>query len=353
MLKPDPVVPPHKQLVSVPDDTVECPICGTPVTPNGLWSHASNTHSADDVRAAMLEVLAAVADDLGHTPTTEDLDAYPRAPSHASYGNWFGSYNDALRAANLEVTRTSHGRDATDAELLEHLRALTDELGHPPSSQYMDQHGRYSATLYKTRWGSWSDALAAADVPTPGYSRAELREHLRDLGDTLCRPPSAPEVNAADGPYHRVYQQEFGSWIEALLAAGFDVEDTRANHGVTDTIHSPGAGGGDAQDTIDYGPGFDDAKKRAVRERDGRECQRCGLDEDTHLAAFDRRLPVHHIEPARTVEDPRERNDMPNLVTVCVACHTKIDTGHAPNPDPGGGQTAQTRLDGFGDEESQ
>ena len=311
MLKPDPVVPPHKQLVSVPDDTVECPICGTPVTPNGLWSHASNAHSDDDVHAAMLEVLAAVADDLGHTPTTEDLDAYPRAPSHASYGNWFGSYNDALRAANLEVTRTSHGRDATDAELLEHLQALTGELGHPPSSQYMDQHGRYSATLYKTRWGSWSDALAAADVPTPGYSRAELREHLRDLGDTLCRPPSAPEVNAADGPYHRVYQQEFGSWIEALLAAGFDVEDTRANHGVTDTIHSPGAGGGDAQDTIDYGPGFDDAKKRAVRERDGRECQRCGLDEDTHLAAFDRRPPVHHIQPARTVADPPEGDAMP------------------------------------------
>lgn len=74
-----------------------------------------------------------------------------------------------------------------------------------------------------------------------------------------------------------------------------------------------------------YGPGWTESKKEAVRERDGHRCQRCGMDSDTHLATYGRKLDVHHIVPAREIDDPEERHSMENLVTLCQSCHPLIE----------------------------
>lgn len=71
----------------------------------------------------------------------------------------------------------------------------------------------------------------------------------------------------------------------------------------------------------DYGEGWNDAKKEAVRERDGYECQSCGLSQQEHCEQFDRKLDVHHITPAGLVSDPEERNSMENLIALCIPCH--------------------------------
>ncbi|WP_208644684.1 helix-turn-helix domain-containing protein [Haloarcula quadrata] len=71
-----------------------------------------------------------------------------------------------------------------------------------------------------------------------------------------------------------------------------------------------------------YGKGWDVEKKERVRERDGRECQHCGRDEQEHIKLFGTKHVVHHIDPARSVADPEERNAMKNLVTLCRGdCH--------------------------------
>lgn len=76
-----------------------------------------------------------------------------------------------------------------------------------------------------------------------------------------------------------------------------------------------------------YGPGFNEAKKKAVRERDGRECVVCGRSEDIHVEKFGRKHHVHHIQKARSFEDgDPAKNDMGNLLTVCIGrCHTKVE----------------------------
>lgn len=70
-----------------------------------------------------------------------------------------------------------------------------------------------------------------------------------------------------------------------------------------------------------YGPGFNKTKKEKVRERDDRECQDCGLSEDEHVERYDEKLHVHHIQKAREVESPEERNAMENLISLCQSCH--------------------------------
>jgi len=71
-----------------------------------------------------------------------------------------------------------------------------------------------------------------------------------------------------------------------------------------------------------YGSGWNENKKERVRERDGRTCQECGRGEAEHIELFGRKHSVHHIEKARTFDDPSERNAMENLITLCCGeCH--------------------------------
>lgn len=85
--------------------------------------------------------------------------------------------------------------------------------------------------------------------------------------------------------------------------------------------------------SFDYGPGWNEEKREAVRERDNRRCQGCGISESSHQDEFGRRLPVHHIAPARTVDDPEERNGMSNLIALCIPCHTKWERMAPLRPD--------------------
>ena len=72
-----------------------------------------------------------------------------------------------------------------------------------------------------------------------------------------------------------------------------------------------------------YGSGWNEAKRREVRERDGYECVDCGTTQDEHKAEQGEKLHVHHLLKARNVDDPEERNAAENLVTLCRDCHRK------------------------------
>jgi hypothetical protein len=61
--------------------------------------------------------------------------------------------------------------------------------------------------------------------------------------------------------------------------------------------------------------------RQKVLERDGHECQFCGVTNDQHERDYDRGLEVHHVVPQRAAgEDRRE-----NLITVCRSCHNTLE----------------------------
>jgi len=75
--------------------------------------------------------------------------------------------------------------------------------------------------------------------------------------------------------------------------------------------------------TIDnYGSSWTEDLRSAVRNRDGKECQRCGVDSDYCQQSLD----VHHITPFRQygLENHVEANQMDNLVSVCRSCHITV-----------------------------
>lgn len=81
-----------------------------------------------------------------------------------------------------------------------------------------------------------------------------------------------------------------------------------------------------------YGPNWNEQRKSAL-ERDGYECQKCGMDIEEHYDEFGASLHVHHIEPRRsiidtsspTVEEFEEANRLENLRTLCKSCHREAE----------------------------
>jgi DEAD/DEAH box helicase domain-containing protein len=77
---------------------------------------------------------------------------------------------------------------------------------------------------------------------------------------------------------------------------------------------------------VDYGPNWS-VQRDAARARDGYRCIHCGASERE-----DRRHDVHHITPFRTFGYVRGVNDLyklanqlENLITLCPACHRRVE----------------------------
>lgn len=64
--------------------------------------------------------------------------------------------------------------------------------------------------------------------------------------------------------------------------------------------------------------------RRHVRSRDGNRCQLCGRGASTLGQVPD----VHHVEPARSYDDPEDAHVPENLVQLCRRCHADVEQLH-------------------------
>lgn len=295
-------------------------------------------------------------------------------------------------------------------DLLDELHRLAEELGRTPTRNAMNEHGAYSRTPYDTEFGSWNAALAVAgfDVNKPvKLDREDLLAELQRVADEIDTSPTMDEMRETGRYSDRAYKREFGTWNDALRAAGLDVNK---RHDVKETLTcewcgkqyevkpavvdqsrfcsnncknewkteyyvggknpNPNSGkrvtkqcewceeefqvrlskedsarfcslsclgkhNGDVRSGEDsprwrggyepyYGPNWRKQRRKA-KERDNYECQRCGSTED---------LAVHHKTAFREFvtdsgADYESAHELANLVTLCRPCHAKIENGAA------------------------
>ena len=208
--------------------------------PNAPLASASKADLAADLRA--------LREELGHVPTARDMNEHG-AHWIDTYEKHYGSWTTALVEIFDDVTEStlnsprsdsgtgsdrsnwSKGPHVSDEELLDDLRALADELGRSPTSRDMREHGSHSAQTYTKRFGSWADAVDEAGIDLPAETTtdasnqiptADLIADLQRLGEELDRRPKTTDVSEHGAHGLATYQRRFGSWREALEAAGFD-----------------------------------------------------------------------------------------------------------------------------------
>lgn len=171
----------------------------------------------------LIEELQSIADQLGRTPSSREIDELS-SYSRTTYQDRFGSWNDAVEEAGLEPGHSSTA-NIDDRELLEELDRLAVNLDRTPRQRDMERHGKYSVTTYQNRFGSWNDAVRkAGHQPAKQWKvdREDLLAELRRLGSRLDSSPTAAKMDEEGKFSSWVYLSEFGSWNDALEAAGYD-----------------------------------------------------------------------------------------------------------------------------------
>lgn len=230
--------------------------------------------------------------------------------SSGPYRGQFGSWGAALEAADYELGKNQRN-GIPDDELLAELRRLGGD--EPPTQAEMERNGRHWRGTYRERFGSWADALRAAGYEPhkrqrPGVSDEELLAELRELaGDT---PPTARKVREEGEYYPSTYRVHFGSWHDALKAAGYDTRRKREPTGAP----------------FVYEGNWPEQRRRA-KYRDQARCQDCDTTDAEHHEEYGRGLDIHHKVPYREFDDPKQANELSNLVTLCRLCHNQRHNG--------------------------
>jgi DNA-directed RNA polymerase specialized sigma subunit len=267
----------------------------------------------------IIEELHRVATQIGHSPSRNEWRELGGISAKAVQTH-FGSWNEGLRAANLETTTQ---QTATEEDVIEAIQNLAAELGRPPKAKEMEQHGAWSVKVAQRCFGRWNCALRSAGFePHKQWSVSEeqLHEEIERLADELGHVPSS--IDMRDRGHYSVgsYARRYGTWQDAVEAAGFEYRGQPSG-----PDHPTWKGGyGD----ISYGPNWYKQRKRAL-ERDGFECQMpgCPIDREAHRERWDRDLNVHHITPLGTfidadgVLDYERANRLENLITLCQRHH--------------------------------
>ncbi|WP_198665720.1 homing endonuclease associated repeat-containing protein [Haloprofundus halophilus] len=261
-------------------------------------------------REELRDELVRLAEELGKPPTQEEMNELGSF-SQRPYYRVFDSWSSALRAVGFEP---NHQNGYEVSTLVAELQTLADGLGYPPTVEQMDEHGRFSAQPYLTTFGSWSAAWDAAGLqkrdgnPAGRVSRDDLLKELNHLSNELERVPRRGDAIAHGRWSHTPFVREFGSWSRALNAAGFE---------------PPREIDGDGTVTY-YGPRWY-AQRRRTLERDGYECQRCGMSDEEHRDTQTGGLHVHHKTKFRMFDEPSEANRLENLISLCRDCHTEAE----------------------------
>jgi len=108
----------------------------------------------------VLKELKSWVESLDQPPTQELLENEGPYSTHV-YVRIAGSFNEALKAAGVVPNR--EGPIPTESLKADFQRVAAD-LGHPPTRNEYNEHGRYSSTPFENTWGSWLDVKAAIEV---------------------------------------------------------------------------------------------------------------------------------------------------------------------------------------------
>jgi hypothetical protein len=169
---------------------------------------------ADEV---LLKDIKKVQKKVSETPTVMQYNEYGTYHADTLYRR-FGSYNTALREAGYYPNQY---QDIPSSDLLSDIREHSDERGRAPTSPNYNERGKYTAKTIIKRYGTWSNAVEAAECEPPSYHHYSDEQLLRELQRLANgnRAPTPREVEVSGKYSSSCYPDRFGRWWQACVRA--------------------------------------------------------------------------------------------------------------------------------------
>lgn len=205
-------------------------------------------------------------------------------------------------------------RNNPEEDLIQDLQRVAKELGTDTvTKSAYDEKGRFGATTFLRRFGSWNGALKAAslkvvlnlNIPEP-----ELFENLADIWQHLGRQPVGKDIEKSNGSKFSLgtYEKRFGSWNKALQGFINYINETAEELKPTKTKKVS------KKSTVRTNRRINWRLRATVLIRDGCLCKMCGASPTKNPDVV---LHVDHIKPwSKGGETVIE-----NLQTLCAVCN--------------------------------
>lgn len=194
----------------------------------GLDSSNQRQEYSDDY---LLNLLRGYKNTYGYPPSSSDVDKVESYPSASLYTTRFGSYEKALSLAGLQRKQRKDNL-YSDEVLLQKFEEVCKHFERQPSySEYEDYASQQetfpSIKTIRRRLGNLKTTarklghIGRSDKN--GLSKEFLIEEMLRFNNRYGRPPINTDFDGSykDFPSRRSYINAFGSFGEALVAAGF------------------------------------------------------------------------------------------------------------------------------------
>lgn len=118
----------------------------------------------------------------------------------------------------------------TNQKLFDDLKSVCESLGTRKLSQKVyDENGNFSVATYKKRFGSWNNALEQAGLEITEkikkISLDDLVNDLKHISNKLYGKKLTQNIYRQYGRYDvKTYKSRFGTWNKALKKAGLEVQ---------------------------------------------------------------------------------------------------------------------------------
>jgi len=172
-------------------------------------------------------------------PISVDFDKPIGFPSRKVFTKHFGSFNQALIEAGFIPTKLDEKEYNKKYRNKEYLSGLI--LNYilkyntiPKLKQIITEYNNHSLKLlYIQVYGSWNNALKELDLPYNSVSQYDndfLEKEFHRFVKENNRVPCISDFNNSGYPSFWCYQNRFGSWNNAVISYGYEINDSNRKY---------------------------------------------------------------------------------------------------------------------------